>query len=70
MKATLKNTAVFLVILSMVMVVLVAVDTASLRLFNQVKQLDLAAAAHIGKGEALHLGTTQLDSISIKRIKI
>lgn len=49
---------------------IVAVDTASLRLFNQVKQLDLAAAAHIGKGEALHLGTTQLDSISIKRIKI
>lgn len=37
MKATLKNTAVFLVILSMVMVVLVAVDTASEMTANTVQ---------------------------------
>ena len=34
---------------------IVAIDTAALRLFNQVKKLDMAAVGHIGKGEALKL---------------
>ena len=49
---------------------IVAIDTAVLRLFNQVKKLDMAAVGHIGKGEALKLGTTNLDNVTIKRIKI
>ena len=49
---------------------IVAIDTAALRLFNQVKKLDMAAVGHIGKGEALKLGTTNLDNVTIKRIKI
>lgn len=49
---------------------IVAIDTAALSLFNQVKKLDLAAASHIGKGEENHLGTTDLKSLNIKRIKI
>lgn len=49
---------------------IVAIDTAALSLFNQVKKLDLAAASHIGKGEAQHLGTTDLKSLNIKRIKL
>ncbi len=49
---------------------IVAIDTAALALFNQVKKLDLAAASHIGKGEALHLGTTDLKTLNIKRIKL
>ena len=36
----------------------------------QVKKLDMAAVGHIGKGEALKLGTTNLDNVTIKRIKI
>lgn len=49
---------------------IVAVDTAALALFNQVKKLDMAAVSHLGKGEALKLGSTDLKKINIKRIKI
>lgn len=49
---------------------IVAVDTAALKLFNQVKNLDMAAVGHLSKGEALKLGTTDLDKVKIKRIKI
>jgi uncharacterized protein (DUF362 family) len=49
---------------------IVAIDTAALGLFNQVKKLDMAAVGHIGKGETLKLGTTQLDKLNIRRIRI
>lgn len=49
---------------------IVAVDTAALKLFNQVKKLDMAAVGHLSKGQALKLGTTDLDKVKIKRIKI
>ena len=49
---------------------IVAVDRAALNFFNQVKKLDLDAVGHIGKGEAHKLGTTNLDKLEIKRIKI
>lgn len=49
---------------------IVAIDTAALRLFNQVKKLNMEAVGHIGKGQALQLGTTDLDKVTIKRIKI
>ncbi len=49
---------------------IVAVDTAALALFNQVKKLDREAVSHIGKGEALKLGSTDLKKMNIKRIKI
>ncbi|MDR1936968.1 MAG: DUF362 domain-containing protein [Tannerellaceae bacterium] len=49
---------------------IIAIDTAALGLFNQVKKLDMAAVGHIGKGEALKLGSTNLDKLNIKRIKI
>ena len=49
---------------------IVAADTAAVRLFNQVKELDLAAVSHIGKGEAFKLGTTNLDNIDIRRIRL
>jgi uncharacterized protein (DUF362 family) len=49
---------------------IVAADTAALRFFNQVKKLDINAVGHIGKGETLKLGTTDLDKIGIKRIKL
>lgn len=49
---------------------IVAVDRAALNFFNQVKKLDLEAVGHIGKGEALKLGTTNLDKLEIKRIKL
>ena len=49
---------------------IVAVDTAALSFFNQVKKLDMEAVGHIGKGQALKLGTTDLDKLEIKRIKL
>lgn len=49
---------------------IVAIDTAALGLFNQVKKLDMAAVGHIGKGEALKLGSTNLEKLNIKRIKL
>lgn len=49
---------------------IVATDTAALRFFNQVDKLDISAVGHIGKGEALKLGTSNLDKLTIKRIKI
>jgi uncharacterized protein (DUF362 family) len=49
---------------------IVAIDTAALGLFNQVKKLDMAAIGHISKGETLKLGTTDLEKLNIKRIKV
>ena len=49
---------------------IIAIDTAALALFNQVKKLDMEAVEHIGKGEELKLGTTDLKKVNIKRIKI
>ena len=49
---------------------IVATDTAALQFFNQIKELDLEAVTHIGKGQSLKLGTTDLKSINIQRIKI
>lgn len=49
---------------------IVAVDTAALGMFNQVKKLDLDAVGHISKGEALKLGTTDLKKVNIQRIRI
>lgn len=49
---------------------IVATDTAALQFFNQVKELDLEAVKHIELGQSHKLGTTDLKSINIKRIKI
>ena len=49
---------------------IVATDAAALALFNQVKQLDMEAVSHIGKGEDLKLGPADLKKKNIKRIKL
>ncbi len=49
---------------------IVATDTAALRFFNQVEKMPLSSVGHITKGEALKLGTTNLDQLNIKRIKL
>ncbi|MEG1634930.1 MAG: DUF362 domain-containing protein [Rikenellaceae bacterium] len=48
----------------------VAVDTAAVKFFNQVKEMDINTVTHIKLGEKLHLGTSDLSKINIKRIKI
>lgn len=47
----------------------VAVDTASAKFFNQIRtDISLSDIRHIGNGEKLGLGTTNIDSLNVKRI--
>ena len=49
---------------------IVAIDTAATSFFNQARDMPLDTVKHIGKGEEHKLGTTKLNSLEIKRIKI
>jgi len=49
---------------------IVAADTAALQFFNQIEKLDIEAVKHITIGESMNLGSTDLKSMNIKRIKI
>lgn len=49
---------------------IVAVDTAAAKFFNQVREMPLDTVGHLANGEALKIGTMDLDKLNIKRIKI
>lgn len=49
---------------------IVAVDTAAARFFNQVREMPLDSVGHLSNGQAIGLGTMDLDSLNIKRIRI
>lgn len=49
---------------------IVAVDTAAAKFFNQVREMPLDTVGHLTNGEALKIGTMNLDKLNIKRIKI
>jgi uncharacterized protein (DUF362 family) len=49
---------------------MVAVDTASVNFFNQIKPMTITDASHIVKGEEMQLGTTQLSNLKIERIRL
>lgn len=49
---------------------IVAVDTAAAKFFNQVRDMPLDTVGHLANGEALKIGTMDLDKLNIKRIKI
>jgi len=49
---------------------IVAADTAAVKFFSQYKPVELNAVSHIGIAEKMKIGTTDLDSLSVKRIKI
>lgn len=48
----------------------VAVDTAAIKFFSQISDIELATVEHVGKAEALKVGTTKIESLNIKRIKV
>lgn len=48
----------------------VAVDTAAVKFFSQISEMKVENVEHIGKAESLKLGTTNLDKLKIKRIKV
>ena len=49
---------------------IVAVDTAAAKFFNQVRDMPLDTVSHLANGQALKIGTMDLDKLNIKRIKI
>ena len=49
---------------------IVAADAAAVNFFNQAREMPLDRVKHITNAEALGLGTTHLDSLKIKRIKV
>jgi uncharacterized protein (DUF362 family) len=49
---------------------IVAVDTAATKFAQRFTNVTLENASHIGLGEALKLGTTNLDSLNIRRITV
>ena len=48
----------------------IAVDTAAMKFFSQLRPMDLQDVSHIKKGEESGLGTTDLSSLNISRIRI
>lgn len=49
---------------------IVAVDTAAATFFNQIRSMPLESVGHLANGQALKLGTMDLDKLNIKRIKM
>jgi len=49
---------------------MVAIDTAATNFFNQVRKMPLKDVEHIGIGEKMKIGTTQLDKLKIKRVRL
>ncbi len=49
---------------------IVAVDTAATQFFNQIREMPLDHVGHLANGQALKLGTMDLEKLKIKRIKI
>lgn len=48
----------------------VAVDAASVKFFNQVKEMPMEEVSHIEKADALNVGTMDLTKMNVKRIKL
>ena len=49
---------------------IVAADTAAIKLFNQVKTMSIDQVGHIGKGESMGIGTTDLQKLDVKQLKV
>lgn len=48
----------------------VAIDTAAIKFFNQVQEMDLNKVGYIAKAENLGIGVSDLDKLNVKRIKL
>lgn len=49
---------------------IVAVDTAATKFFNQIEKMPLEVVGHLAKGEELKIGTMNIDSLQVERIKM
>ena len=48
----------------------VAVDTAAIKFFNQVQEMDVNRVGYIAKAEELGIGVSDLNKLNVKRIKL
>jgi len=48
----------------------VAADTAAIKFYNQISPMDISAVEHVSKAEALRVGTTKIEGLNVKRIKV
>jgi hypothetical protein len=48
----------------------VAVDTAATKFFNQIRTMPLEDVRHLADGQALGLGTMNIDKLNVKRIRM
>jgi hypothetical protein len=46
------------------------VDTAAAKFFNQLRNMPLSDVGHLANGEALKLGTMDIEHLTVKRIKM
>lgn len=49
---------------------IVAVDTAATKFFGQIREMPVDNVKHLANGQALNLGTTDIDKLNIKRIRM
>ena len=49
---------------------IVAVDTAATKFFNQVEKMPLEVVGHLARGEELKIGTMDINSLNVRRIKM
>jgi uncharacterized protein (DUF362 family) len=49
---------------------IVAVDTAATKFFNQIRTMPLEDVKHLADGQALGLGTMNIDKLNVKRIRL
>jgi uncharacterized protein (DUF362 family) len=49
---------------------IVAIDTAATKFFNQIRTMPLEDVAHLADGQALGLGTMNIDKLNVKRIRM
>ncbi len=49
---------------------IVAIDTAAVKFFNQFREMKLEDVSHIGLGEKHQIGTTNMEKLTVERIKI
>ncbi len=49
---------------------IVAVDTAAVKFFNQFREMRLEDVSHLGLGESHKIGTTNIESLNVAKIKI
>ncbi|MDR1973572.1 MAG: DUF362 domain-containing protein [Bacteroidales bacterium] len=49
---------------------IVAIDTAATKFFNQIRKMPLEDVGHLADGQALKLGTMDIDKLNVKRIRL